>query len=445
MTYHPANSGILIVLLGLTSLAFGSLPGRLSGSPDKALLQKARLRSHYAGQARQILKEVPLIDGHNDAPWQFRSRVNNHLEAIDFAGGTGQLDPPMHTDLPRLRAGGVGGQFWSVYVPADMKGAAAVQATLEQIDLVHRLVARYPDDLELALTADDIVRIHGQGKIASLIGLEGGHSINNSLAVLRQLYRAGARNMTITHSTNTDWADAATAPPEHNGLTDFGKEVIREMNRLGMLVDLSHVSPATMHDALDVTKAPVIFSHSSARALCDHPRNVPDDVLKRVRKNDGVVMVTFVTAFVSEEVRQCWAAEKAESARLKALFPHDTATVDSGMASWREAHPVPPVPLSVVADHIDHVLKVAGIDHVGIGSDFDGIRTTPVGLEDVSTYPALLAELFRRGYSDEDVKKVAGLNLLRVFRQAEKVAAGLQRKTVPSEALIEEFDKKLKK
>ncbi len=435
MTYHPAHSGMLIMLLALASVALGSGPGAPPGSQNKALLQKAR----------QILKEVPLIDGHNDTPWQYRSRASNHLDAIDFAGGTAHLDPPMHTDLPRLRAGGVGGQFWSVYVLTDLKGAEAVQVTLEQIDLVHRLVARYPDDLELALTADDIVRIHGQGRIASLIGMEGGHSINNSLAVLRQLYRAGARCMTITHSANTDWAGAATIPPEHRGLTPFGKEVIREMNRLGMLVDLSHVSLETMHDALDVSRAPVIFSHSSARALCDHPRNVPDDVLKRVNKNGGLVMVTFVTSFVSEEVRHCWTAEKSEEARLKALFPHDTAAVEAGLASWQEAHPVPPVPLALVADHIDHVRKVAGIDHVGIGADFDGISTTPVGLEDVSTYPALLAELLRRGYSDEDVKKVAGLNLLRVMRRVEKVAAGLQRKTAPSEALIEELDKELKK
>ncbi len=445
MTYHPAHSGILIVLLGLTSLAFGSLTGRPSGGADKALMQKARLRSRYAGQARQILKEVPLIDGHNDTPGQYRHRVNNHLDAIDFAGDTGQLDPPMHTDLPRLRAGGIGGQFWSVYVSTNLKGAEAVQVTLEQIDLVHRLVARYPDDLELALTADDIVRIHGQGKIASLIDVEGGHSINNSLAVLRQQYRAGARCMTITHSANTDWAGAATTPPEHRGLSPFGQEVIREMNRLGMLVDLSHVSPETMHDALDVTEAPVIFSHSSARALCDHPRNVPDDVLKRVKQNNGVVMVTFVTEFVSEEVRQYRAAEKAEGARLKALFLHDPDAVEAGLAVWREAHPAPPVPLAIIADHIDHVRKVAGIDHVGIGSDFDGISATPVGLEDVSTYPALLAELLRRGYSEDEVKKVAGLNLLRVMRQAEKAAANLQRKTAPSDALIEELDKELKK
>ncbi len=430
MTFQPAHSGMLIMILAITSLALGSSPKTPQSVQDEALIKKAR----------RILKEVPLIDGHNDTPGQYRDRVNNHLDGIDFAGGTAHLDPPMHTDLPRLRAGGVGGQFWSVYVSTNLKGAEAVQTTLEQIDLVHRLVARYPDDLELALTADDIVRIHGQGKIASLIDVEGGHSINNSLAVLRQLYHTGARCMTITHSANTDWAGAAATPPEHRGLTPFGQEVIREMNRLGMLVDLSHVSPETMHDALNVTQAPVIFSHSCARALCDHPRNVPDDALRRVKKNDAVVMVTFALDFVSEEVRHYKGRWKAEKARLKDLLPHDPDAVEAGMASWRETHPLPPVPLAAVADHIDHVRKVAGIDHVGIGSDFDGISATPVGLEDVSTYPALLAELLGRGYSEEDVKKVAGLNLLRVFRQAEKVAAGLQRKTTPSDARIEEID-----
>jgi len=430
MTFHPACSGGLVMILAITGLALGSGPVAPRNGPDEALIKKAR----------QILKEVPLIDGHNDTPWQYRDRVNNHLDGIDFAGGTGQLDPPMQTDLPRLRAGGVGGQFWSVYVSVDLPGAEAVQATLEQIDLVYRLVARYPDDLELALSADDITRIHGRGKIASLIGMEGGHSINNSLAVLRRFYHAGARYMTITHWINTDWADAATVPPEHDGLTPFGREVIKEMNRLGMLVDLSHVSPKTMHDVLDVTEVPIIFSHSSARALCDHPRNVPDDVLQRVKKNGGVVMATFVGSFVSEKLRQYRATEKAEKTRLQELFLHDPSAVEAGMASWREAHPVPPVALAEVADHIDHIRDLIGIDHVGIGSDFEGFSTAPVGLEDVSGYPALLAELLRRGYSEEDVKKIAGLNLLRVFRQVEKTATRLQRKTPPSDALIEELD-----
>ncbi|UCH64202.1 MAG: dipeptidase [Fidelibacterota bacterium] len=426
---------MLIMILTFTSLALGSGAGESATDTDKALLKKAR----------QIMKEVPLIDGHNDTAWQYRNRVNNHLDAIDFAGDTGQLERPMHTDLPRLRAGRVGGQFWSVWVPVELPGADAVQATLEQIDVVHRLVTRYSDDLELALTADDIVRIHGQGKIASLIDVEGGHSINNSLAVLRQFYRAGARCMTITHWNNIAWADAATDTPEHGGLTPFGKEVIREMNRLGMLVDLSHVSPGTMNDALDVSKAPIIFSHSSARAICDHPRNVPDDVLSRMKKNDGVVMVTFALDFVSEEVRQYKGRWTAEEARLKDLLPHDPDAVEAGIASWREAHPLPSVPLAEVADHIDHIRKVAGIDHVGIGSDFDGISAAPVGLEDVSAFPALLAELLKRGYSEEEVKQVAGQNLLRVMRRAEKVAAELRRKTTPSDALIEELDKELKK
>jgi membrane dipeptidase len=392
-------------------------------------------------QARKILKEVPLIDGHNDAPWQYRKLVKYHLDQLDFAGDTRLAEDPGQTDIPRLRQGGVGAQFWSVWVPDDAYlKSDAVQATFEQIDFVHRLAVHYPDDLEMAYTADDIERIHREGKIASLIGMEGGHSINNSLALLRRFYQVGARYMTITHWNKNDWADAATVPPVHDGLTPFGKEVIREMNRLGMLVDLSHVSPATMHDALDATQAPLIFSHSSARALCDHPRNVPDDVLKRVKKNDGIVMVTFVTSYVSEAVRMYKAEEQAERARLTDLYMHDPDAVKEGMKSWKEKHPQPPVPISLVADHIDHIRDIAGIDHVGIGSDFDGISTTPVGLEDVSGFPNLLAELLRRGYSEEEVKQVAGLNLLRVFREAEQVATRLQRKTLPSDALIEELD-----
>lgn len=395
----------------------------------------------YVDQARRLLKEVPLIDGHNDAPWQYRKLVKYHLNELDFAGDTRLAEDPLHTDIPRLRQGGVGAQFWSVWVPDDafMK-SNAVQATFEQIDFVHRLAEHYHDDLEMALTADDIERIHRQGKIASLIGMEGGHSINNSLALLRQFYQVGARYMTITHWNSNDWADAATVPPVHDGLTPFGKEVIREMNRLGMLVDLSHVSPATMHDALDVTKAPIIFSHSSARALCNHTRNVPDDVLKRIKKNDGIVMVTFVTSFLSDAVRLYKAEEQAEKARLSDLHLEDPAAVDAGLKSWKTEHPQPAVPISLVADHIDHIRDMAGIDHVGIGSDFDGIATTPVGLENVAGFPNLLAELLQRGYSEAEVKKIAGLNLLRVFRDAENVATRLQRKTQPSDALIEELD-----
>ena len=430
MAHVRTLAGMLIFLTALMGPGASARGQSAWEPPSEALI----------AQARAILKQVPLIDGHNDVPWQYRKRVHNRVEDIDLAKSTAGLDPPMHTDIPRLRAGGVGGQFWSVYVSADRKGPNAVQATMEQIDVVHRLVARYPGDLALALTADDIERIHGAGKIASLIGLEGGHSINNSLGALREFYRAGARYMTMTHSQNTDWADASTAPPVHDGLTPFGREVVREMNRLGMLVDLSHVAPKTMHDLLDVTRAPVIFSHSSARAVTDHPRNVPDDVLKRVRKNGGLVMVTFVTGFVNEARRQHWALESAEEERLKSLYPHDVAAVESGLTAWQAAQPPPPVTIRDVADHCDHIRAVAGSDHLGIGSDFDGISTTPEGLEDVSTFPVLIAELLRRGYSEQEVKNVAGLNLLRVFRAAEKAAARLQRKGGPSSARIEELD-----
>src|SRR6185369_11626079 len=329
-----------------------------------------------------------------------------------------------------------GGQFWSVYVPVELSGPQAVVATLEQIDDVHRLAARYPDVFELASRADDVVRIHKSGKIASLVGVEGGHCIANSQGTLRQLYVAGARYMTITHLKNTDWADSATDAPKHDGLTHFGEEVIREMNRLGMLVDLSHVAPQTMKKAIGVSQAPVIFSHSSARALVGHPRNVPDDVLALLPRNGGVVMVTFVPSFLSEEVRTWNSLQDAEEARLKALHPDSPDTVKSELAAWDKSHPAPRATVAQVADHIEHVRKVAGIDHVGIGSDFDGIPTTPAELTGVDTYPVLLAELLRRGWSDEEIRKLAGLNVLRAFRQAEQVAAKLQKERPASDALI---------
>jgi len=390
---------------------------------------------------REVLREVPLIDGHNDAPWEIRSRWSNHIEDFDFTDTTA-LEPKMHTDLNRLRAGGIGGQFWSVWIPTDLGDAEAVVTVLEQIDVVHRLVERYPDDLEIALTADDIERIHGEGKIASLIGVEGGHSIDSSLAVLRMLYDLGARYMTLTHWINVPWADAATAAPEHNGLTPFGRLVVREMNRLGMLVDLSHVSAKVMHDALDVTRAPVIFSHSDAFALNPYPRNVPDDVLRRIPENGGVVMVNFSSFFLSREVTDRQADREAEQARLEALFPGDPKAVETGMDSWYAANPVPVVSLDVVAEHLEHIVEVAGIDHVGLGSDFDGIRSVPEGLEDVSGYPALLAKLLERGWSREDIAKLAGLNVLRVMRRAEEVASALQRSEAPIDTLIEEVDQK---
>jgi membrane dipeptidase len=369
---------------------------------------------------RQILSETPLIDGHNDLPWQFRKLSQNGLDAIELAGDTTHLTPPLETDLKRLKAGGVGGQFWAVYVPASLHGAEGVFALMEQIDRVHRFVARYPDSLELALTADDVVRIHGQGKIASLIGLEGGHAINNSLAVLRMSHALGARYMTLTHVKNNDWADAGTDKPIHHGLTPFGEEVVREMNRLGMMVDLSHVSDETMRSALKISRAPVICSHSGARALCRHARNVPDDLLKLIAARGGVVMAAFLPAYLTEPDRLDDVAANHEMARLTESHPGDPSRIARAFAEWRQAHPDPRhATLLDVADHIDHIREVAGIDHVGIGSDYEGFKNPPAGLEDVTCYPALLAELQKRGYNKTDLKKVAGENLLRVMRDVE--------------------------
>jgi membrane dipeptidase len=393
-------------------------------------------------RVERILRDVPLIDGHNDLPWQYRERTKNRLAQIDLRQDHSGIEKPLHTDIPRLRKGGLGAQFWSVYVPVSLKGGDAVQATLEQIDVVHRLDALYPDTFALALTADDVVRIHKSGRIASLIGMEGGHSINNSLGTLRMFHRAGARYMTLTHSDNVDWADSATADPKLGGLSPFGKTVVAEMNRLGMLVDLSHVSPATMHDVLDVAAAPVIFSHSSARAVTDHARNVPDDVLARMKANGGVVMVTFVPGFVSERVRQHGATRDAEQARLKALHSGNPDKVKTAFAAWEAANPRPKATLAEVADHLDHLMKIAGEDHIGIGGDLDGISTTPVGLESVAEYPKLLAELLRRGYTESQVKKVAGLNVLRVMRAAEAVAARLQKERPAADTLIEDLDER---
>jgi membrane dipeptidase len=369
-------------------------------------------------RARDLLRRFPLIDGHNDLPWALRERSPDGLAGVDLAGpvvGT-------HTDLPRLTAGGVGAQFWSVYVPASLAGPSAVTTVLEQIDLARRMIAQYPQALELALTARDVERIFASGRIASLLGAEGGHAIAGSLGVLRMLYALGVRYMTLTHNANVGWADSATDDSQAGGLTEFGRDVVREMQRLGMLVDLSHVSPDTMHDALEAAAAPVIFSHSSARAVCDTPRNVPDDVLARLAGNGAVCMVTFVPAFVSQECADWLAELKAEASR-RGLDPRDFDQLSSLRTEWVAAHPPPRATLAQAADHIEHVRQVAGVQHVGIGGDFDGTQDVTVGLEDVSAYPALLAELLTRGWSESDCAALAGGNLLRVLRAAESFAA----------------------
>ena len=379
--------------------------------------------------ARELQRRAPLIDGHNDLPWKLREIAGRDLFRLD-------LNRPQHelmTDIPRLRAGEVGGQFWSVYVPASLNGPEAIQATMEEIDTVYRMSRLYPEAFQMAFSSSDIELSFAHGRIASLIGLEGGHSIHDSLAVLRMFYRMGARYMTLTHSQNVDWADSATDQQRAHGLTPFGKEVVREMNRLGMLVDLSHTSPETMHQALDTSQAPVIFSHSGTRALCDHPRNVPDDVLRRLPANGGIVMVTFVPEFVSNAVREHANSREEEVARLKAARGATDESVRAELAAWDQSHPAPRATLAQVADHIDHI---------GLGSDFDGITEVVEGLEDVSRYPALTAELVRRGYSDADIYKVLGSNLLRVFARAEAVARRLQAERPESEARIEEKDKR---
>ncbi len=358
--------------------------------------------------ARRVLAVTPLFDAHNDLPWAIRANEDapHDVGAYDLRRTTSG-----HTDLSRLRDGMVGAQFWSVYVPMDAVEEGAARVQLEQIAIARQIFARYPDQLEQAYSVSDVERIFASGKIASVIGMEGGHAIENSLGALRAFFDLGARYMTLTHSGNNDWADSGTDEPAHGGLTAFGREVIGEMNRLGMLVDLSHTSPETMNDVLDIAEAPVIFSHSSARALTDHRRNVPDDVLRRLPDNGGVVMVTFVPSFVSEANR-----------------------------TYQGDGDPPRATLSDVADHIEHVRGVAGVDHVGLGSDFDGITSTPIGLEDVSTFPALIAELSRRGWNEDELSKVAGENVLRVWREAERAARRIQRSRGPSTATIDMLD-----
>ena len=383
-----------------------------------------------------VLKKAPVIDGHNDLPWEMRQRAKYDFDAIDVA----KSQPQLMTDIPRLRAGRVGGQFWSVYVPVDLQGDAAVSATLEQIDAVHEMVRRYPSAFALARTAADVERAIAAGKVASMIGVEGGHSIDSSIATLRMLHRLGAGYMTLTHSKNVPWADSCSDTPKVQGLSPFGEEVVREMNRLGMLVDLSHVSPDTMADAIRVSQAPVIFSHSAARAVADSVRNVPDDILRQMPKNGGIVMVTFVPGFISPQTAEHSRRATAETERLRAQLPDDAAAQKKALDDWTVANPAPRATLTQVADHIDHIRKVAGIEHIGLGGDFDGITSVVQGLENVSTYPALMAELSKRGYSDDDIARITSRNILRVMRAAETVAARLQTTAAPSIKTIEDMD-----
>ncbi len=379
----------------------------------------------FLKRAETVLKRQPIIDGHNDWPGALRQSFGESWWRQDLKSDSRSFKRPLMTDIPRLHQGRVGGQFWSVYVPASVTGPAAVKATIEQIDIVRGFVAKYPADFELASTAADIRRIQKTGKVASLMGVEGGSQIDNSLPVLRMYHALGVRYMTLTHTRHNDWADSANEPARSQPLTDYGRAVIREMNRIGMLVDLSHVSPGTMKAVLAATKAPVIFSHSSARGVADHVRSVPDDVLGLMKANGGVVMVTYVPGFINSARQAHEAARVGERNRLGALYIADLPRQAAAMADWDAKNPRPAVGIKDVADHIDRLVKMAGIDHVGIGGDLDGIDSTPTGLEGVETYPALIAELLRRGYSEADCEKIAGGNLLRAMAAAEAVSAGM--------------------
>lgn len=377
-------------------------------------------------QARidRILKRTPLIDGHNDLPGELRENYAFKVEGL--ASGADKLEQPLMTDMARLRAGRVGGQFWSVYISGTITGDEAIRTTIEQIDIARRLIAAYPRDLELASTADDVVRIHRAGRVASLLGIEGGRQVGGSMAALRQFYNLGVRYMTLTHNQTTEWADSATDEPKHGGVSPFGAEVIAEMNRLGMLLDLSHVSAESATDAIGMSRAPVIFSHSNAFTRNPHPRNVPDEVLRLLPANGGVVMVNFYPVFLSAQARE-WAVRRSmEETRLKAYNPFSVKAVEDGLKRWEAANPRPPTPVSTVADHIEHIARVAGHDHVGIGGDLDGVPYTAVGLESVAGYPLLFAELIGRGWSDANLAKLAGGNILRAMRRAETVAVSMQ-------------------
>lgn len=391
----------------------------------------------HMAKALRVLRTTPLVDGHNDLPWAIRnfSAAPMDVDAYDLTKRT-----TGHTDIPRLRAGMLGGQFWSVYIPGDIKDSGFAKVQLEQIDIANRIFRKYPSVFQPALTAAQVRSAFAQKKIGSILGMEGGHAIENSLGALRAFYDLGARYMTLTHNVTLDWADAGSGDQIHAGLTKFGEEVVREMNRLGMLVDLSHTAPSTMSDALNVSEAPVIWSHACARAITDVPRNVPDSIIARLPKNGGVLMVTFVPGFLSQKIVDYDVVQRAKTTQLRTQHGNDSAAYNRDLAQWQAANPAPQATISDVADHIDHVKKVAGVDHVGIGSDFDGVDALPVGLEDVSTYPALFAELSRRGWSEGDLRKLAGENVLRALSEAERVAARLQKSRPASTKTIAQLD-----
>ena len=415
MRLHPPST--LLILMTLAA-------GTAHAQSDPAL-----------ERARRLLRAAPLIDGHNDLPWEIRTQDDHpqDVAAYDLRART-----PGHTDLARLAAGQVGGQFWSIYLPGDIADSGFARVQLEQFDIARRMIERYPDKLAFARSAADVEREFKRGRVASMLGMEGGHAIENSLGALRAYRALGARYLTLTHNVTLDWADAASDTAKHGGLTEFGREVVREMNRLGMLVDLSHVSPGTMSDALDVSEAPVIFSHSSARGVTDHVRNVPDSILARLPKNGGVVMVTFVPGFISNAVREWEGRFGALRGELRSA--PDSATRQRIRAEWMAANPRPKATLADVVAHLEQVKRVAGIDHVGLGSDFDGVDDLPTGLDDVSAFPVLFAELIRRGWSDAELKQLAGGNILRVMREAEAVSARLQRSRPASTRTIQELD-----
>ncbi|MEO7522157.1 MAG: dipeptidase [Gemmatimonas sp.] len=427
----------------LSAQATRTTPTRPAAAQRRAAADSIPIRDRdlatRLAHVRRLLRTSPLVDGHNDLPWAIRENEKGPRDVVAY--NLRRAAPGM-TDISRLRRGMVGGQFWSVYIPGEVKDSGFARFQLEQIDIAKRVIERYPDVLTPANTAAEMRKAFLAGKIGSILGMEGGHAIENSLGALRAYYDLGARYMTLTHNVTLDWADAANDVAKHGGLTPFGKEVVREMNRLGMLVDLSHVSPGVMSHALDVSEAPVIFSHSDARALVDVPRNVPDSILKRLPKNGGVVMVTFVPGFISQDVADYGKVVNRVTDSLTKAHPNDTTTVAKALAAYRTAHPSPKATIADVADHLDHIKTVAGASHIGIGGDFDGITETVVGLEDVSKYPDLLAELVRRGWTDSQIKGLAGENVLRALTEAELVSARLKKTRPASTKTIEQLDGK---